>query len=243
MKLLLISGHGAGDAGATAAFGRKNYREADETRRVTAALKRALGGWGDVALYPTDRNAFADYQKGTLRSVARFDQYDFVLEIHFNALKPSAADGKTKGVECYMPTEAKSVEIAERLCRGIAACGLTNRGVKRKNWSVIHTACKAGTPAALLEVCFIDDADDMAVYERQFPQIIQAIARALGADEEVDDVTVYATLSDVPAWGRPTVEKLMSKGWLRGEGDNTLALEHNMLRMLVINDRAGLYGE
>ena len=242
MRVLLISGHGAGDPGATAENGGKRYREADETRRVTAAIRKALAAWGDAAVYPTDRNAFADYQKGTLRSTARFEAYDFVLEIHFNALKASAADGKTKGVECYMPTEAKDTAIAQRLCREIAACGLTNRGVRRKNWSVIHTACRAGTPAALLEVCFLDDANDMAVYEREFPRIIRAMARALGADEEVENLTVYETLADVPAWGRPTVEKLLEKGWLRGDGD-TLDLEHNMLRTLVVNDRAGLYGQ
>ena len=37
------------------------------------------------------------------------------------------------------------------------------------------------------------------------------------------------------------MRKLLDKGYLEGTGDG-LNLEHNMLRVLVINDRAGLYG-
>ena len=53
-------------------------------------------------------------------------------------------------------------------------------------------------------------------------------------------MVVYRTLKEVPSWGRETVEKLIAKGLINGTGDG-LYLEHNMLRCLVINDRAGLY--
>lgn len=245
MNLLLISGHGAGDPGATSYITGRTRREADETRRVTAAVAKALDGHCGVAIYPTDRNAYDDFRKGTLAAVAQFSRYDCVLEIHFNALSQSAADGSTKGVECYVPTDTEDTTLPAALCRNVAALGLRNRGVKRKNWSVIHTAQRTGTPAALLEVCFIDDPDDMAVYDTKFQAVTNAIAQAVISTyhltrEEVDDVTIYKTLADVPAWGRPTVEKLLEKGYLEGTGDG-LNLEHNMLRVLVINDRAGLY--
>lgn len=56
--------------------------------------------------------------------------------------------------------------------------------------------------------------------------------------------TVYQTAGAVPEWGRATVEKLVRKGWLKGEGDrNGLNLSEDLLRTLVINDRAGVYGE
>lgn len=58
--------------------------------------------------------------------------------------------------------------------------------------------------------------------------------------EKEDQMVIYKTLADVPAWARPTVEKLMVRGLLQGEGAD-LNLEHNSLRVLVINDRAGLY--
>ena len=52
--------------------------------------------------------------------------------------------------------------------------------------------------------------------------------------------TKYDTIQEVPEWGRPTVQKLMDKNILQGEGDG-LGLTYDLLRVLVINDRAGLY--
>lgn len=179
MNLLLISGHGAGDPGATATLGGVGYREADETRRVTAALQKALDGYCSVTVYPTDRNAYEDYRKGTLSAVAKFSRYDYVLEVHFNALPISLSDDVTKGVECYVPAWQGDTELASALCSGISGCGLKNRGVKKKNWSVIYTAHLAGVKAALLEVCFLDDTDDMALYTARFNAIVQSMAEAV----------------------------------------------------------------
>ena len=58
----------------------------------------------------------------------------------------------------------------------------------------------------------------------------------------------YDTLQEVPDWGQATVRKLMSKPRgdnpekmvLEGEGDG-LGLTYDLLRVLVINDRSGLY--
>ena len=53
---------------------------------------------------------------------------------------------------------------------------------------------------------------------------------------------IYAWVDDnMPAWAKPTITKLMSKGFLKGDEEGKLNLDDNMLRMLVINDRAGLY--
>lgn len=74
-----------------------------------------------------------------------------------------------------------------------------------------------------------------------------------GLTEEAEDMTAdevkklieqsqkeYNTAAEVPEWGRPTVEKLMQKGYLTGE-DKGLGLSYDALRVLVVNDRAGLY--
>lgn len=55
---------------------------------------------------------------------------------------------------------------------------------------------------------------------------------------------VYAWVDDnMPNWAKPTVTKLMRKGYLKGDNEGKLMLDDNMLRILVINDRAGIYGE
>lgn len=176
MKILLISGHGAGDPGAVSTINGVTYRESDETRKMTSAIKTALGASASVTVYPTDRNANEDFKKGTLASVAQFSQYDYVLEIHLNAFQTVASDGKTKGTECYVTTSESGITVEEAICSKVAAVGLNNRGVKRTNFNVIQAAKKAGVSSALLEVCFIDDPDDMAVYTANREKIAEAIA-------------------------------------------------------------------
>lgn len=50
----------------------------------------------------------------------------------------------------------------------------------------------------------------------------------------------FNTVDAVPEWARPTVQKLIDKGVLNGNGES-LDLSLDMLRVFVINDRAGLY--
>lgn len=52
--------------------------------------------------------------------------------------------------------------------------------------------------------------------------------------------TIYDTVGAVPSWARPTIQKLVDKGCLNGTGSG-LRLDYATLRILVINDRAGLY--
>jgi N-acetylmuramoyl-L-alanine amidase len=52
----------------------------------------------------------------------------------------------------------------------------------------------------------------------------------------------YNTVQELPTWARPTVQKLIDKGFLNGT-DTGLDLTHDNVRMLVILDRAGVFGE
>lgn len=58
-------------------------------------------------------------------------------------------------------------------------------------------------------------------------------------DEEDEDMaTRYNTLADCPNWAQETIKRLMDKGYLSGDGTG-LDLSHDMVRLLVILDRAG----
>lgn len=46
---------------------------------------------------------------------------------------------------------------------------------------------------------------------------------------------------NMPEWARPTIQKLVNKGILCGNEKGKLGLTDELLRILVINDRAGLY--
>jgi len=61
------------------------------------------------------------------------------------------------------------------------------------------------------------------------------------AQEVVKDSNVmYAKFMDLPDWGKPTVEKLMRNGAIKGPDIN---MSYDLLRTLVINDRMGLYNK
>ena len=78
---------------------------------------------------------------------------------------------------------------------------------------------------------------------RLHPQIAAEVNKRLNQNDKEDEEMaepIYNKIEDVPAWGRPTVEKLIASGALQGD-DSGLNLPYTMLRMLVIHDRMGLY--
>ena len=48
---------------------------------------------------------------------------------------------------------------------------------------------------------------------------------------------------NMPAWYRPTIEKLVRKGYLKGDEQGRLRLTETEMRLYTVNDRAGIYGE
>ena len=53
---------------------------------------------------------------------------------------------------------------------------------------------------------------------------------------------IYNYIDDnMPEWARPTIKKLVDKGWLKGNDNGELELSDDMLRIFVVNDRAGMY--
>lgn len=65
-----------------------------------------------------------------------------------------------------------------------------------------------------------------------------------GAEEDKEEEAEmrYATVESCPEWARPTVKKLAEKSLLIGDGQS-LDLSHDMVRLLVIFDRAGVFGK
>ena len=59
--------------------------------------------------------------------------------------------------------------------------------------------------------------------------------------EENKNTKTYKTLEDIPAWGKPTVEKLVNKKAIQGDENGDLNISNDLLRVLVIHDRLGVY--
>lgn len=180
MKILLISGHGAGDPGATAKIDGKLYKEADQTIVMVKKVQEYLSKYAEVTLYPTTRNAYDDYKSGVLNTKANFKNYDYVLEIHFNAcVQDLSGNGVTTGTECYINPSEKGDSVEKAILANIAKLGFKNRGVKKKSWAVISAAKQAGVSSALLEICFIDDVDDMRLYLKKQSAVAEAISNGI----------------------------------------------------------------
>ena len=98
---------------------------------------------------------------------------DLDVSIHFNSgAKDSFGNGKTTGVEVLVYSQAsKARTYAEKVCAAVAGLGFKNRGVKVRTDLRFLQQSKA--PAMLIECCFIDDRDDVQLYDCQ--QMAEAI--------------------------------------------------------------------
>ena len=125
----------------------------------------------------------------------------------------------------------------------IAATGATDRGVKTANFHVLR---ETKMPAILVETGFIsNDAEAEALFTDGYQQTIaNAICKALCSYlglEMVKDMKRYNYLLEIPAGEfRDTIQELMSKGVIKNK-DGQLDLSYDMIRMFVINNRAGAY--
>lgn len=172
MNILLLNGHGAGDSGALG----NGYKEADLTRELADLVVSKLNTYTKVYRYPRERNAYKDIKNGVFTKYLpiAFDKIDYAFEIHFNAF-----DGNAKGTEIYITKSEKGYSIEQAIVNNIASIGFSNRGVKRSDFLVIKTLRNKGVSSALLETCFIDNANDIKTYQEHKNDIAQAIVNGI----------------------------------------------------------------
>lgn len=171
MKILLISGHGAGDSGAVGC----GYKEADLTRQATSILEGKLEGYGiSVSRYPTARDAYQDNRNGCLK--ANFSSFDLIIEVHFNSF-----NGKAYGTETlYKPSSM--YQLANKVTAAIASVGFMNRGPKKRtDLANMNKCARLGVPYILIETCFIDSKADMKLYHEKIYEVWGAVAQAVAA--------------------------------------------------------------
>lgn len=190
MKILLIAGHGAGDPGATA----HGFIEADLAREVVAELKEHLSEYADITIFDTNKKM----SKYLCSNSFNFKEYDYVFEIHFNAVKKElVADGITKGTEILVHNTEKNTNVEKIILDNVCKLGYKNRGIKPRNDLMVMNVCKGkqGISYALLEVCFIDDIDDMNLYNAKKHDIIKAVADGIVKGFELKKSTTHLLTS------------------------------------------------
>ena len=140
-----------------------------------------------------------------------------------------AADAVDRASNCPVTTMLNANQ-RDALISFTFNCGVGN----------LRTLCRN---RSLSQIC-----EAMALYNKgNGGQVLQGLVRRRKAEqdlfntpvdsEEVEEVR-YNTVAECPDWSRETVQKLVDKGYLGGNGQG-LDLSLDMVRLLVILDRAG----
>lgn len=167
----ITAGHSAKVVGAGSKYGQEHV-EARKVADKVASIIKVNGGLvarcdGDTAT--TASGVWLE----AVREVDAFgnkygDSNTLALSIHFNAF-----NGKAEGTECLAFASLK--EQAAKYSAAIAkASGLKDRGHKDGSW--VGWVQETDPYAYLVEVCFIDNENDMAKYKENFDAICYAIA-------------------------------------------------------------------
>lgn len=195
MRINIHAGHNPDGMTACGAVGL--IRESTEARAVKDRVVVQLTAMGHTVHDCTCNNG-ASQQDVLKRIVAACNAHEVDLDvsIHFNAAANPEPDGKTTGTEVLVYDKtSKSVPWAQQIADSIAALGYRNRGVKERPGLYVLKHTKA--PALLIECCFVDDPDDVAIYntDRMAAAIVAGITGQ--AAETTADAARLASMSQV----------------------------------------------
>ena len=158
---LVIAGHGDGDPGAIG----NGYKERDLTLEVTNLLDAQHE---NIHAY-TAHNVYA---QGNLATIAK--GYETVTEIHFNAFNKTA-----KGTEVLIHSAYEPDGVDTKIFNVLSKY-FQNRGIKkRSDLGNMNIAYNKGINYRLVEVCFIDNAEDIKIYQANKNKIAKEIAEAI----------------------------------------------------------------
>ena len=178
MKINIHAGHNPDGKIACGAVGL--IKESTEARVVKDNVIQYLKKAGHT-VYACTCNNGTNQNDVLNKIVAKCNAHkvDLDVSIHFNSgANDKKGDGKSKGVEVLVYSKtSKAYDEAKRICDKLASLGFKNRGVKVNN--ELYVLRKTKAPALLIEVCFVDDKDDVDLYKKNVDKIAKSIAEAL----------------------------------------------------------------
>lgn len=163
MRINIHAGHNPDGKTACGAVG--IIRESTEARRVKDEVLEQLKQLGHTVYDCTVNDGTG--QQDVLKKIVKkcnAHEVDLDVSIHFNS-GASDPDGnrKTTGTEVLIYSNAsRAYEQAERTCIGFEKLGFKNRGIKYSPDLYVLKHTKA--PAMIVECCFVDDRDDVQLY-------------------------------------------------------------------------------
>lgn len=84
------------------------------------------------------------------------------------------------GSEIFVTTAESGITVENEILKNLCNCvKYHNRGVKRKDFRVISKIKSQGVCSALLEVCFIDNSNDIEIYQKNKNKLATAVAKGI----------------------------------------------------------------
>lgn len=168
MLLLLDYGHGGTDPGAVY----KGRREAHDVLRIGQAVAQRLRAAGVTIDETRTKDRYLTLEQRV--KMERATSYDYFISIHRNAFKPEHATGVE--VFVYNLATSKAKPLAEKIQNALVTVGFRDRGVKQADYYLLK---QTQAPALLVEIGFIDNSHDNALFDAKFDEIVQAICQAI----------------------------------------------------------------
>jgi N-acetylmuramoyl-L-alanine amidase len=164
MRINIHAGHNPDGKIACGAVGL--IKESTEARKVAKELIALLKKGGHTVYDCTCDNGTS--QSDVLKKIVvkcNAHTVDLDISIHFNAgASDKKGNGKTTGCEvCIQSAKSKAKAQATAITKQIEKLGFKNRGVKVRDNLYFLNRTKA--PALLVECCFVDDKDDIKLYD------------------------------------------------------------------------------
>ena len=255
-KVFIGVGHGGRDPGAVANGLKESQVALDVGLRLNYLLKKA-GVFTCIS-------RTSDIDDDLSEKIARCNVFapDLALDIHFNS-------GGGEGFEVYHYSGGGTSELLASNIEQEVKKFTKSRGLKVKlndrgsDYFGFIRSVKA--PSIIVEGAFLDNATDVErvktdVGRQKFAEAYAfGILKTLGIDSKIIteeelpkeepvqavpcqcERIVYKKIEDVPQYGVATITKLLNKGYLQGDSNGELNISEDVLRMYVVNDRAGLY--
>lgn len=209
MRFNIHAGHNPDGMIACGAVGL--IKESTEARKVKDKLIAILKNAGHT-VYDCTCNNGTDKYDVLEKIVSKCNEHtvDLDISIHFNAAaKDEKGDGRTTGVECLVYDMKTSASVyAEKICKSISAIGYKNRGVKIDKELMVLNSTKA--PALLIECCFVDDKDDVSIYDAE--KTAEAIASGLGVKATKEDVEMVESSKIIVDGKEVSVKRILKDG-------------------------------
>lgn len=178
MKINVHAGHGKDGSKSCGAVGL--IKESTEARKVKDLVIKYLKS-AKHTVYDCTVDTGKDASDILTKIVNKCNAHtvDLDVSIHFNAgVTDKKGDGKSTGVEVLIYSDtSKAKDEAKRVCEKLAKIGFKNRGVKVRD--DLYFLRKTKAPSMLIEVCFVDDKDDVTIYKKNIDKISKSIAEAI----------------------------------------------------------------